>query len=404
MGAEAADEEPGEVALGAVGHLGELHVPVAGPCSVHLEQLQAPGPRRLMLARLLQRRLDAQRHLDRRRLERVPDAFLEQVQLQSQPRHQLARMLPVRSVPLASRARKASGRGGGRLTRSIKASRARVSWRSGRVQKSAAVISPIRLPFMSSHCDEASVCSTLGVLALQGLALGLGALGCEDHLRQGGPLAAAPSPACGLPARVAVGVDELGLDRPAVAAHEDELVAFRKAPLDDGRRQRRDQYWSMARFRGRAPISAEKPFSSRNSCAEASHSTAQSRSFRPRRSSTRLSSFFQDLAHQVARQRAEHDHLVEPVLELGRKVWPIARMIWSAGKRRRRRKAEPRGLMAGRAEIGRQDDHAVAEVGDVPQRVGQPPVVEHLQEQVQTGVCAFSNSSSSTTEAACAHG
>ena len=41
----------------------------------------------------------------------------------------------------------------------------------------------------------------------------------------------------------------------------------------------------IARLSGRAPISGVKPFSSRNSSAEASHSTAHSRSLKPRRSS-----------------------------------------------------------------------------------------------------------------------
>ena len=40
-------------------------------------------------------------------------------------------------------------------------------------------------------------------------------------------------------------------------------------------------YCSMARFKGRAPISSEKPFSSRKSCAEASHFTAHSLSLEP---------------------------------------------------------------------------------------------------------------------------
>ena len=45
-------------------------------------------------------------------------------------------------------------------------------------------------------------------------------------------------------------------------------------------------------------------------------------------------------------------------------------------------KPEARAAMAGGAEIGGQDDQAVAEIGDLAERVGQPAVVEHLQEQV----------------------
>ena len=54
--------------------------------------------------------------------------------------------------------------------------------------------------------------------------------------------AGAPAPALGAAdgGDIGVGIDELGLDRLAVAAHEDELLALRKAPLDDGRGERRE--------------------------------------------------------------------------------------------------------------------------------------------------------------------
>ena len=119
------------------GDLGELHVPVAGPAAIHVEQLLAPGARRLMLARLLERRLDQQRHLDGRRLEHVADAFLEEMQLQGEPRHQLAGVL-ARSAPCPWRAARAGPRPWRPppCTRSIRARRASVACRSGRVQKS----------------------------------------------------------------------------------------------------------------------------------------------------------------------------------------------------------------------------------------------------------------------------
>ena len=108
--------------------LGELHVPVAGPGAIHGDELLAPGARRLALAGPLERRLHEQRHLDRRRLEHVPDALLGEVQLQGQPPDQLARGLAGalralgRGAPAAPRAVLAAA-----LTRSINASRDSVS-------------------------------------------------------------------------------------------------------------------------------------------------------------------------------------------------------------------------------------------------------------------------------------
>jgi hypothetical protein len=51
-----------------------------------------------------------------------------------------------------------------------------------------------------------------------------------------------------------------------------------------------------------------------------------------------------------------------------------------------------------RAEVRRQDQDRVREVDRAPLAVGEAAVVEHLQQDVEDLGCAFSTSSSSTTE------
>ena len=49
------------------------------------------------------------------------------------------------------------------------------------------------------------------------------------------------------------------------------------------------------------------------------------------------------------------------------------------------------------ADVARHDDDRVREVGRAPAPVGETPVVEHLEEQVEDVACAFSTSSKSST-------
>src|SRR6202011_5945222 len=71
----------------------------------------------------------------------------------------------------------------------------------------------------------------------------------------------------------------------------------------------------------------------------------------------------QDLAHQLARQWSEYDHLVEAVLKLRPERLANRPQHLTAGKGApRRREAEARVVMAGGAEIGGQNDHAMPKV------------------------------------------
>ena len=166
----------------------------------------------------------------------------------------------------------------------------------------------------------------------------------------------------------------------------------------------RSRYWSMARFSGRAPISGEKPFSSRNSMrrglplhgpfavleaapleharsAPSSGSRASARaSAAGTRSPCRGGSGTR--AGRSGRSRAAP----------GRSVKPSSP----------RREAEARGAMAGGAEVGGEDDDAVAEIGDLPRLASvSRPSSNTCRNRSQTLACAFSNSSSSTTENGC---
>src|SRR5262249_22350482 len=46
-------------------------------------------------------------------------------------------------------------------------------------------------------------------------------------------------------------------------------------------------------------------------------------------------------------------------------------------------------LMIGRTEVGRQDDQAVAEIGNMAKRIGQPPLVKDLQKEVPDAGVGF---------------
>ena len=67
----------------------------------------------------------------------------------------------------------------------------------------------------------------------------------------------------------------------------------------------------------------------------------------------------------------------------GRKLCETARSTCSCENASpRRRKAESGALVRGGAEIGREDDDGMTEVGDLPHRVSEAAVVEDLQEQI----------------------
>ena len=142
------------------------------------------------------------------------------------------------------------------------------------------------------------------------------------------------------------------------------------------------RYRSTARLSGRAPSSALKPCSIRKSTAASSHSTAQGCIRKPRRRRT-----------PSAPSPAGSRMISRPS---GRKTTTRSRRFRNSGRNdrstdfstgRRRTCRAPANPSAGAArdrgpEIGGEDDHAVAHVDRPPREVGQPPVVEHLQEHV----------------------
>jgi hypothetical protein len=117
---------------------------------------------------------------------------------------------------------------------------------------------------------------------------------------------------------------------------------------------------SIARLSGRAPCSALKPASIK-----------------------KYELLLQQSAHDVPAERAEHDHAVEPVEEL-RAERARDRLEHGLRLERAGGPGESDAVPAWdrRAEVRGQDDHAVAEVDGATVPVGQPPVVEHLEEDV----------------------
>ena len=131
---------------------------------------------------------------------------------------------------------------------------------------------------------------------------------------------------CGAALGRRVRVDELHLDGAPVAAHEQELIAFRKAMLDERRRQRREQVLvdrALERpraHRGREPL-VEQEVERRGLPLDGPFAVPQAA---PLEHARQL--LGEDAAHQLARQRAEDDDRVEPVDELGAEVWWTGRM------------------------------------------------------------------------------
>ena len=104
------------------------------------------------------------------------------------------------------------------------------------------------------------------------------------------------------PARV--GVDEGDVEPLAVArGDEEELVARGELALDDRGASGASRCCSTARFSGRAPSSGAEALLEQEVDRASSHSTAQGRMRKPRRSSTAVSSFSSSVAHHVAPER-----------------------------------------------------------------------------------------------------
>jgi hypothetical protein len=81
-------------------------------------------------------------------------------------------------------------------------------------------------------------------------------------------------------------------------------------------------------------------------------------------------------------ERMELDHAIDPVEQLGRKELAdrLGDVLEDPAPGAA---AEPDRAAGRRAEVAGHDDHAVAEVRDLAGRVGQPPVVEQLEHQVE---------------------
>src|SRR5262249_21858781 len=93
--------------------------------------------------------------------------------------------------------------------------------------------------------------------------------------------------------------------------------------------------------------------------------------------------FTDDGAHERTRQRPEDNDLIEPIYELRAKSLPhdpqhlVFGKDCGAGS-----ETDLRAAMAGRAEIGGEDDEAVPEICDPTAGIRQPAIVENLQKQI----------------------
>ena len=152
----------------------------------------------------------------------------------------------------------------------------------------------------------------------QGLEFRRFAPGGQNHRRKGLSfiVACRPNRLCPL-TFPAIGIDEFGLDRLAVAAHEDELIALRKTPLHDGRGERRDDILvdrplerTRAHFRREALF--EKELQRRRLPLHRPFAILEAA---PLKHAPEF--LLENAAHEIAAERLKHDHLVEPVLELG---------------------------------------------------------------------------------------
>ena len=181
-----------------------------------------------------------------------------------------------------------------------------------------------------------------------------------------------------------VGVDEFDLDGAPVAAHEQELIALRKTMLDHRRRERREEVpvdRALERPRAHRRAKTLCPAGSRVRTTPIRRPIPDACS--PRRSSTRASSLREDAAHELTGQRSKDDDRIEPVHELGAKRLLHGPEDLILRKRAGcRPEARTETLFDCRPQVRRQNDDAVPEIDDLPRRIRQPSVVEHLEEQV----------------------
>ena len=183
---------------------------------------------------------------------------------------------------------------------------------------------------------------------------------------------------------VRVGVDERDLDLTVWCRDEQELLPFRDVARNDRPRERRQQVpLDRALERARAELGAEALLDQERDCR-----LVELDSPRPATPAAALGHVGQLLVeecmHLRALERAEDDDPVEPIEELGSEMaregtldllgpeHGVGALEAEAGASSRDRRADVRG----------QDDHAAAEVGGSPVLVGEPAVVEDLQEEV----------------------
>src|SRR5262249_7376587 len=172
-------------------------------------------------------------------------------------------------------------------------------------------------------------------------------------------------------------------DRLAVAAHKQKLIAFRESVFDERCRQRSEKVLidgplqrSRAHLRREAAV--QEKFDSRGFPFNRPIASAQTATVKY------LVQFFtDDGAHERTRQRPEDNDLIEPIYELRAKSLPhdpqhlVFGKDCGAGS-----ETDLRTAMAGRAEIGGEDDEAVPEICDPTAGIRQPAIVENLQKQM----------------------
>ncbi len=180
-----------------------------------------------------------------------------------------------------------------------------------------------------------------------------------------------------------VGIDELDLDRCAVALHEQKLIALRKAMLDDGHRDRREHVLlDRAPQRTGAHVgreaAVEQEFDRRFLPLHRPVATAKAAPLQ------HVAQFLlEDVAHHRTRQRPEHHDAIEPVDELrSERAADGARDLRLAVRAVAVGEPQARAAMIGRADVRSENDDAVAKVGEITLGIRQSPVVEHLQEQI----------------------
>ena len=160
---------------------------------------------------------------------------------------------------------------------------------------------------------------------------------------------------------------------------------------------------STARLSGRAPSSALKPFSIRKSTAASSHSTAHGCIRKPRRVEHVGELLLEQAAHDVAAERPEDDDTVEAVQELGpeRPLDGLEHVggVELAGPADEARRPARVGIAEPRFEVRMITQWRRSTVR--PLRSVSRPSSKTCRKTSQICGCAFSNSSSRSTENGC---